>query len=83
MVTSVIWPNQNSPICPALPDSLWDSHGTLRKNQIRQNVKHPKTPNALLLVNLQFPRQRTGFNPHSTRYRTRVKLLYFVDFRLK
>ena len=72
MAISVIWLNQNSPICPALPDSLWDSHGTPRKNQTCQNVKHSKTPNAIFQIGLQFPRTRSCFTLRSARYRMRV-----------
>jgi hypothetical protein len=42
-----------------LPESLWDSQRIPPKNQICQNVKTPKTPNARFLINLQIPRKRT------------------------
>jgi len=78
MAISVIWLNQNSPICPALPDSLWDSHGTPRKNQTCQNVKHSKTPNAIFQIGLQFPRTRSCFTLRSARYRMRVSFFIIV-----
>jgi hypothetical protein len=59
MATSAIWLDQNSPICPVLPDALWDSQRTPPKNQTCQNVKHQKTPNVRFQINLQIPRKRT------------------------
>lgn len=73
MVTSVIWPDRSRPICRVLPESLWDSQRTPRQNQICQNVKHAKTPNALFPISLQFLRELKGFIPCLTRYGMRVK----------
>jgi hypothetical protein len=71
-VTSVIWPDRSRPICGGLPESLWDSQRTLRKNQICQNVKHSKTPNVLFPISLQFLRELREFISHLTHHGMRV-----------
>jgi hypothetical protein len=72
MVTSVIWPDRSRPICRVLPESLWDSQRTPRKNQTSQNVKPSKTPNALFPISLQFLRELRAFISRLTHYRMRV-----------
>jgi hypothetical protein len=71
-VTSGIRHDRTRRMCRDLPESRWHSQRPLRRNQICQNVKHAKTPNALFQVILSFARKPRGFIPPRSPYGMRV-----------